>query len=238
MNIALFAYNFPHKKTQDFLLKLFLEGYTPKVILATNAVALKVPKVSIRIKPKFINLIPPKVIAERMDIPYYVISHNTNKVVALLKQYDINIGIIAGARILKKHIIDAIPGGIINFHPGAIPEARGLNALERSILRDIPPMVTAHFIDSRVDAGRIIMKKKIKLYADDTIIDVSLRLYETQLVMLPEVLRIVEGTPPENFNFISEDMITSTTPLTEEDVKAAVARFGDYLIRHREDTDI
>ena len=60
---------------------------------------------------------------------------------------------IAGARILKRPVIDRFSIGIINFHPGLIPEARGLDALLWSIRGDLPLGVTSHLIDERVDAS-------------------------------------------------------------------------------------
>ena len=38
------------------------------------------------------------------------------------------IALISGARILKKEIIDLFDNGIINFHPGKIPETSGLDS--------------------------------------------------------------------------------------------------------------
>ena len=52
--------------------------------------------------------------------------------------------------------IKGLSKGIINFHPGLIPEARGLDTPQWCIYDGIPLGVTSHFIDSKVDAGRII----------------------------------------------------------------------------------
>lgn len=232
MNIALFAYNFPHKKTQDFLIRLFVEDRTPKLVLAANSVELSLPRVTTRTKPRFDNLLHPRRMAEKMGVPYYVVAHDSRETRDLLGKYDIDVAVIAGARILRQQTISAVSIGIINFHPGLIPEARGLNALERSILRDLPLAVTAHFIDSRMDAGRIILRRRIQLFQDDTILDASLRLSETETLMLPEVLALVERTPVGDFEAVSVDASVSATPLQEDELRAAKIGFGSYLSRH------
>jgi phosphoribosylglycinamide formyltransferase-1 len=65
---------------------------------------------------------------------------------------------------------------------------RGLDALQWAILRDQPLGVTAHLIDKRVDAGWILERREIAEHADDTLVDLSLRLYETELAMLKPAL--------------------------------------------------
>lgn len=202
MKLAVFAYNFPHKKTQDFLFRLFLEGYSVEFVVACNPVELTSPEPILRVKPRHIDVVHPKVICERLAIPYYVLPHNSEEMAALLRRSSIEVGIIAGARILKTHVIQSVRKGIINFHPGWIPEVRGLNALKWAIYNDSKIGVTAHFIDERVDAGRIILRRESPLFRDDTFIDLSLRLEETQSNLLSEVLKLVSDKSVDEFPLV------------------------------------
>ncbi|NLK96459.1 MAG: hypothetical protein GX272_00045 [Epulopiscium sp.] len=199
MNIAIFAYNFPHKKTQDFLFRLLVENIDIKCVLANDLVELNLPKSILREKPKHTDLVYPQKICDRFNIPYYNVMHNSKECEELLNRHDIDLGIIAGARILKQNIIQSVNIGIINFHPGLLPEVRGLDALKWAIYNDLPIGVTAHLIDSKIDAGRIIMKKEIPIYKDDTLIDVSLRLHELQVNLLPQAIKEVKNKPKEMF---------------------------------------
>ena len=52
----------------------------------------------------------------------------------LIKKHNLDIGIILGARILSKQIIDAFSIGIVNLHPGILPENRGLDNVKWSII--------------------------------------------------------------------------------------------------------
>jgi len=192
--LALFAYNFVHKKTQDFLTRLHLEELTPCLILAADAVKLDIPEPSIRTKLRHHGGIHPRAIAERLGVRYEVVQHNSDATVDLLREEGIELAVISGARILGTRVIQAVPKGIINFHPGLIPEARGLDAMLWSILEGIPLGVTAHLIDEQVDAGRTLLIRQIRLFRDDTLIDLSERLMEEQLELIrPAIERAIEG---------------------------------------------
>lgn len=196
--IAVFAYNFPHKKTQEVLTRLFLENFQVDLVLAADPVELDIPASSIRTKLRHIGLLHPRLIAERIGSRYEVVEHNSCNSVQMVKEMGIELGIIAGARILKGDILHAFPKGIINFHPGLIPEARGLDALLWSVLKGIPLGVTAHIIDEKIDAGQILLRRKIPLYVDDTVFDLNERLMETQLEMIRPAVKAAlsgEGIP-------------------------------------------
>jgi phosphoribosylglycinamide formyltransferase-1 len=49
--------------------------------------------------------------------------------------------------------------------------------------------VTSHLIDHRVDAGRILERREISLATEDTLFDLSERLYETQVEMLVTAIK-------------------------------------------------
>jgi phosphoribosylglycinamide formyltransferase-1 len=85
-----------------------------------------------------------------------------------------------------------VPKGVINFHPGLLPEGRGLDAMQWAIYEDRPIGVTAHLIDGRVDAGLVLLKREIQIQQDDTVFDLSQRLMDIQTDMLPEALVMLD----------------------------------------------
>lgn len=186
--MVLFAYDFPHRKTQDFIYHCVIKGYDISTIIAAPSVKLKIPKSTIRSKVRHEQIYHPKEIAEAFNIPYEVLPHNSDETEKLLQNLKPRIGLIAGARILNEKIIKKFKIGIINFHPGLIPEARGLDAMFWSILCDIDLGVTSHLIDEKIDAGSILEVKKIHLNNDDTLFDLSERLYEVQIGMIDSAL--------------------------------------------------
>src|ERR1700759_4503933 len=77
--LVLFAYDFPHKKTQDFLFRLAAGGLVPRLVVAAPYERLKhsgVPRV-IRSKPRHIDLVPPAEIANAFGADYVVVEHNS-----------------------------------------------------------------------------------------------------------------------------------------------------------------
>ena len=224
--ITLFAYNFPHKKTQDFIFRLLSEGYTIKTIYAADPVKLNIPPSIIKSKIHHIGLIHPKDIAHSFGIRYVVTHHDSELLIQEAKDSD-TIAIISGSRILKAGVIDCFPKGIINFHPGIIPDARGLDALLWSIYNNKPLGVTAHLIDKRIDAGRILNISQINIYSNDTILDLSERLYEIQLDMLKEAIELTvlnKGYILDNYGEYNRKMDSKLELVVESVVKDYVKR--------------
>lgn len=183
-HLMLFTYDFPYKKTQDFIFRLMLEGYHIDYIIAAPWQDLNLSSPSMRIKPRHTGLVHPKLIADYFKIPYKVYNHNSYETISYLKAHPVSFSIISGARILKKDVINAAQNKIINIHPGLIPETRGLDTLLWAISTNQPIGITAHFIDPSIDGGSVIYREKLKIYPDDTIIDISLRQLEKQTDIL------------------------------------------------------
>ena len=103
-----------------------------------------------------------------------------------------NLGIIGGARILPDHVIQKYSIGIINIHPGLLPNNRGLDNIKWALYHDMPQGLTVHFIDKYVDRGQIILKKKVPVYDDDKIYHIHQRLVSMQPKVLIDALNILE----------------------------------------------
>jgi phosphoribosylglycinamide formyltransferase-1 len=152
--VVLFAYNLPHKKTPECLFSMFASNLKPDFIIAQDSKTLPYNADSIGVVPKESNyLMHPKQIAKAFNILYLNADHDGPEAHNALRIGGFDLGVITGARILHKNTIDLLPDGIINMHPGALPENRGLDNLKRAILKDYPPMVTVHKINSQIDPG-------------------------------------------------------------------------------------
>ena len=121
MNISVFTYDFPHKKSQDFLVRLWLEGISVANVVGAPPVKLRKRESTLRVKVKHTGLVHPAQICRQMDIPYSVMSHDSQDTADLLRSQSIDVVVIAGARILKPGVIAAPKIGIINLHPGLLP---------------------------------------------------------------------------------------------------------------------
>ena len=77
------------------------------------------------------------------------------------------------------------------MHPGLLPENRGLDNLKWAVLKRIRQGVSCHLIDHEIDRGKLIMRRAIDVYGDDTLLDVHLRIQNTEQTMMVESIRTI-----------------------------------------------
>ena len=87
------------------------------------------------------------------------------KVINELKKSDIHLICLAGfMKILSKSFIKNFKGKILNIHPSLLPKYKGLNTHERAINnKDKYSGCTVHFVNSKLDSGKIIGQKKVRI---------------------------------------------------------------------------
>lgn len=191
-DVMLFAYDFPHKKTQDFIFRLLAEGYNIKYCIAAPWKKLNIQPSAIRVDQKHEGLIHPKKICEAFKIKYLSLDHDSVETREYIKKNPVDLYIISGARIISEETIGACQNQILNIHPGLLPDVRGLDTFLWSVYKNKPLGVTAHFIIPKIDSGLLIYKENLPLRKDDTPFDVTLRLLEYQTDILIKSLTILE----------------------------------------------
>ena len=97
-------------------------------------------------------------------------NQSENKLLAILKRYDIKMIFLAGfMKILSKNFITKFKGKILNIHPSLLPKYKGLNTHQRALDNNEKYSgCTVHFVNSKLDSGKIILQKKIKISKNDT----------------------------------------------------------------------
>ena len=72
-------------------------------------------------------------------------------------------------KILSKNFIKNFKGKILNIHPSLLPKFKGLNTHERVLnKKEKYSGCTVHFVNSKLDSGKIILQKKVKINKNDT----------------------------------------------------------------------
>ena len=103
--------------------------------------------------------------AKKNAIPYIIINTKTrnfeNQIFFYLKKYNISIICLAGyMKIISKNFIKNYKKRIINIHPSLLPKFKGLNTFEKVLLKkEKKTGCTVHFVNEKLDAGKIILKK-------------------------------------------------------------------------------
>ncbi len=121
-----------------------------------------------------------KIIAEKK-----IISEINNKKIKLI--------CLAGfMRILSRNFIKRFKGKILNIHPSLLPKYKGLNTHKRAISNNEKYSgCTVHFVNSRLDSGKIILQKKVKISKLDTAKSLSKKILIQEHKLYPKAIRKV-----------------------------------------------
>ncbi|MBX9593112.1 MAG: hypothetical protein K2X46_02015 [Roseomonas sp.] len=111
--------------------------------------------------------------------------------------------------IFPQRVIDAVPRGIINVHPGALPGYRGLFAPFWQILKREPVLgCTVHMVDRGIDTGPILGIARVPLDPSRSLMAHTAALYRGGVAIAAEAAttiaqgRMPAGTPqPEGGHY-------------------------------------
>ena len=92
------------------------------------------------------------------------------KLISILKINNIDMICLAGfMKILSKNFIKQFKGKILNIHPSLLPKYKGLYTHKRALNnKEKYSGCTVHFVNSRLDSGKIILQKKVKISKKET----------------------------------------------------------------------
>jgi len=92
------------------------------------------------------------------------------KILSELKKNKIKLICLAGfMKILSNTFIKNFKGKILNIHPSLLPKFKGLNTHIRAIRnKEKYSGCTVHFVNSKIDSGKIILQKKVRINKNET----------------------------------------------------------------------
>ena len=133
--------------------------------------------------------------ADQFNIKKRIFSFNNLKdteknILILLKRKKINFICLAGfMKILSKDFIKSFGGKIINIHPSLLPRYKGLNTHGRAINnKEKFAGCTVHYVTAKLDSGKIIMQKKIKIESKDTAASLSKKVLKQEHKLYPAAI--------------------------------------------------
>ena len=112
------------------------------------------------------------------------------KILKTLKKDQINLICLAGfMKIISKEFIQNFKGKILNIHPSLLPKYKGLNTHKKAIEnKDKYTGCTVHHVTSKLDSGKIIIQKKIKIKKDDTPKKVAKKVLKEEHKLYPKAI--------------------------------------------------
>ena len=92
-------------------------------------------------------------------------------------------------KILSKNFIKKFKGKILNIHPSLLPKYKGLNTHQRVLNnKEKYSGCTVHFVNARLDSGKIILQKKVKISKKDTEISLAKKILVQEHKLYPEAI--------------------------------------------------
>ncbi len=115
------------------------------------------------------------------------------KIISEIKNKNIKFICLAGfMKILSKKFIRNFDGKILNIHPSLLPKYKGLNTHQRAISNgEKYSGCTVHFVNSKLDSGKIIIQKKIKISKRDTAKSLAKKILAQEHKLYPKAIRKV-----------------------------------------------
>ena len=140
-----------------------------------NAIGLKYARNS-KIKKKILN---------------YKNKKNAEKdLLLILRKRKIKFVCLAGfMKILSSNFIKKFNGKIINIHPSFLPNYKGLNTSIRALNNNEKfSGCTVHYVTSKLDSGKIIMQKKVKIKKNETSISLDKKIIKEEHKLYPAAI--------------------------------------------------
>ena len=112
------------------------------------------------------------------------------KILKDLKSNNIKLICLAGfMKILSKDFIRNFKGKILNMHPSLLPKYKGLNTHLRAIRnKEKYSGCTVHFVSSKLDSGKIILQKKVKLSKKETPLSLKKKILKYEHILYPRAI--------------------------------------------------
>jgi folate-dependent phosphoribosylglycinamide formyltransferase PurN len=151
-----------------------------------------------------------------VDVPSYCRSHgiafletgplDSTDAVARIKALGPDLGIHAGAGLLRRPLMDAFRFGVLNAHMGLLPAYRGMNVAEWAALEGAPVGCTVHLIDTGIDTGPILATREVDISRCNSIVALREAVDRAQLMLLGDVVETMVG------GRIAEPLVTDEPP--------------------------
>ena len=114
-----------------------------------------------------------------------------------LKSNDIKLICLAGfMKILSEDFIRRFGGRILNIHPSLLPKYKGLKTHERVIKnKEKYSGCTVHLVNSKLDSGRIVLQKRVKLSKKETPSSLQKKILKHEHKLYPKAIDKIFANP-------------------------------------------
>ena len=92
-------------------------------------------------------------------------------------------------KIISKNFLRSFKKQVVNIHPSLLPKFKGLNTYKRILkTKEIKTGCTVHFVNEKLDGGRIIAQKSFYIMLNSNSSDLKKRTQNLEYSAYPEAL--------------------------------------------------
>ena len=189
-----------HPYGREMLRQILSEGFIPAIVISEDSV------IGDEEREKFLKRIEGNPLAPTIesqlaglaesgvDVPHVEVPiHNSEQVMPHIADMSLDLVVFGGTRIIRGEILDHPRDGVINSHPGLLPDCRGSASPAWSVYHDIPIGSSTHFCDNGIDTGELLLRREVSVKRGMTYEDLC---YETLVlagVLMKEALMAYEA---------------------------------------------
>ena len=112
------------------------------------------------------------------------------QIIKLLSKFKIDLICLAGfMRVISKKFIKKFKKPILNIHPSLLPKYKGLNT-HKKVLKNNEKFsgATVHLITPKLDSGRIILQKKVRILKSDNVKTLKKKILKIEHKIYPKAI--------------------------------------------------
>ncbi len=164
---------------------------------------------------------------------YFVGHHNGPEILDLIDRLDIDLLVNAGTpRILKGPLLNATPWGVLNCHPGLMPNFRGCTCVEWALYEDAPVGVTVHRMTEGIDEGPVLAQQIVPVYIGDSYADLRTRVYFASTSAMAAAVNALQKGLLDASHFIPQEQGTYRKVIDSEKLTVSMAKLENGTYAH------
>ena len=183
-----------HPYGREMLKQIMSEGFVPEIIIS------EVSEIADEEREKFLKRIEGNPIAASieeqiagLEIEHVEVAiHNSELVMPLIENKELDLIVFGGTRIIRGDILEHPRHGVINSHPGLLPDCRGSASPAWSVYHDIPIGSSTHFCDNGIDTGELLLRREVPVKRGMTYEDLCYHTLVLAGVLMKEALMAYE----------------------------------------------
>lgn len=137
--------------------------------------------------------------ADNFETPSHIFDkeefYNSNKIIALLQNLNINLIVLAGFMwLVPENLLKKYPNKIINIHPALLPNYGGKgmygDRVHQAVLdaKELESGITIHFVNEHFDEGEVIHQSKFKIDKGDDLKMLKFKVQQLEHLHFPKVI--------------------------------------------------